>query len=298
VLGRFRRGGIVVGLSALAIVAVARGQAAPEEETPDEDLPPLASASASPSASAPVVDTPMARIPGGTFRMGSQAPRAQPNETPLHLVTVSPFQLDVTEVTVADYRACVARGACVAPSKTSTHCTYDREGELPINCVSFADADAFCRVSGKRLPTESEWELAARGTGVEHAYPWGDDPPSCERAISMRGEHTAEGCSTGGPAPVDRRRGRSPYGVADLAGNVEEWVSDFYDDRYPEASVTGLVDPRGPQLGTAHVLRGGGWQSARSGLRTTARSWASAFERGTNVGFRCARGESVGAPRR
>lgn len=293
-----RRAALVVGAVTAAIVTAAYAQESTEEEPPDESLPPLASVA--PSSAAPVVDTPMARVPGGTFRMGSQGPRSQPNETPLHLVTVSPFQLDVTEVTVGEYRACVSRGACLAPARTSTQCTYDREGELPVNCVTFAEADRFCRAAGKRLPTETEWELAARGTGVEHAYPWGDDAPSCERAISMRGEKTAEGCSMDGPTPVDRRRGRSPYGISDLAGNLEEWVSDFYDDRYPESSGGALVDPRGPLVGTAHVLRGGGWQSPRSGLRTTARSWASAIERGANVGFRCARsgGESEGPTRR
>lgn len=289
--------------SALAFVAAlglaaraARGEdeasaPSPEEEPPsDTDVAPLPSATEAPSPPAP--SEPMMRVPGGTFRMGSVAPRAQPNESPLHLVKIAPFWIDTTEVSVGAYRNCVARGACSPPTPSSSTCTYARgDPELAMSCVTFAMAERFCLAGGKRLPTEAEWELTARGSGTERAYPWGDDAPTCERAIAMRGEKTAEGCSADGPARVDPRRGRSPYGVADLAGNVEEWVSDYYDDRYPAETPGAVVDPRGPRVGTAHVLRGGAWTSPRSGIRTTARSWASAIEQGPTVGFRCAKGE-------
>ena len=294
---------VVAAFAAFFAVAIAVAQRDPPRETPESDEPdddgPATSASAPGPASGP--DAPpepaplptatqegMVRVPGGTFRMGSTGRKAQPNETPVHAVTVSPFHMDVTEVTVGAYRACVTRGACVPPTITSSQCTWDKgDAELPMSCVSFVEAQVFCAAEQKRLPTEAEWELAARGTS-ERTYPWGDDVPDCEHAIAKKGDKTTDGCGDG-PKRVDPRRGRSPYGVADLAGNVEEWVADHYDDRYPPAENRAVVDPRGPAVGTARVLRGGGFLSPRASIRVSARSWASAAERGANVGFRCAR---------
>ncbi len=231
----------------------------------------------------------MSHIPGGTFSMGMIEHGAEPNEGPVRLVTLRGFFLDRTEVTVDAYRACVTKGACPEPLQHSPDCTYGRrDGKLPMNCVSFDEADRFCLSVGKRLPTEAEWERAARGDGVL-PWPWGDAHPDCDHAVSKIGRHSADGCSMEGPLPVGgRSEGAGPYGTLDLAGNVEEWVSDFYDDRYDP---TAVHEPQGPMVGVAHVLRGGSWLSPYADLRVSARSWAAAEERGPAVGFRCARGE-------
>jgi formylglycine-generating enzyme required for sulfatase activity len=207
----------------------------------------------------------------------------------VHQVTVSPFWLDRIEVTVGAYRACVASGKCAAPKLASKDCSWTGGDDAkPMSCVSHEEAAAYCASVKKRLPTEAEWELAAKGTS-DRRYPWGDEAPDCDKAITMKGNFTAESCGDHGPRPATRAEGRSRAGVLDMAGNLEEWVSDHYDDRYPPGD---QKDPRGPDVGTAFVLRGGGWLSPRSAARVTARSWGSMQERGTNVGFRCARDAS------
>lgn len=229
----------------------------------------------------------MTRIAGGRFRMGATGKQAEPNESPVHWVTLSPYAIDTVEVSVGAYKACVDKGACVAPRVKASRCTWTKnDPQLPINCVSYDEADRYCIAMGKRLPTEAEWELAARGLS-DNAWPWGKDRPNCEKAVTRGGDKTADGCAETGPLAVGGHpAGRSQLGVLDMAGNVEEWVADWYDDRYPEGEAT---DPRGPALGTAHVLRGGSWLSQQLATRTTSRNWGSSEERGITVGFRCAR---------
>lgn len=242
--------------------------------------------------SAPVLGAPIegdeVTVQGATFRMGSVERRAAPNEGPVRDVTVSTITIDRTEVTLGAYRACVERGACAPPVSDSRRCSWLRgDPRLPMNCVSHEEAARFCAARGRRLPTEAEWELAARGPRAR-LYPWGDEPPDCARAVSTKGEKTADSCGSDGPLPVSTTRGQSPSGAADLAGNVAEWVADFYDHRHATGASTPDVDPHGPDTGSSFVVRGGGWLSPRSHLRVTARGWASAAERGSGVGFRCA----------
>jgi formylglycine-generating enzyme required for sulfatase activity len=230
----------------------------------------------------------MVRIAGATLRMGSTAKGAEPNEGPVHDVAVRGFWLDRTEVTVGAYRACVSRGACAAPKPSSPDCTYDKgEDRAAMSCVSFAEADRFCVAHGRRLPTEAEWELAARPDSGRlsepndsgHLYPWGTAPPSCETFGTFRFHPCPGGRIVGG-----RPAGRSPAGIDDLGGNLQEWVNDFYDDRH----VVGIPLPQG----VAHVLRGGHYRTRTfSEMRFTARSWGSQAERGPTTGFRCARDE-------
>jgi len=245
-------------------------------------------AAESPGAHALVLND-MVYIPGGNFVMGSSEQGAEPNESPLHFVRLSPYWLDATEVTVGAYRDCVRRGLCRVPTLTSTDCTYPRDLEsLPMNCVSFDEADRFCLAHQKRLPTEAEWEFSARGEQTR-VFPWGDTTPSCAHVVAtLRGNEDDALCSPQGPQPVATRElGRSPVGALDLAGNLEEWVADWYDDRYPTTAT--VVDPHGPDAGFGHVVRGGSWQSNQNAVRSTARSWASYAERGVTLGFRCGR---------
>jgi formylglycine-generating enzyme required for sulfatase activity len=238
----------------------------------------------------------MLRIPGGEFLMGFEgAAPGEPNERPAHKVSVAPFWIDRTEVTAEDMRTCIDRGNCALHLGKGPRCTIDLpEPKLPINCVSWQSADAYCRAVGKRLPTEAEWELAAGG-GQKVRYPWGTAPASCTLAVTLLSNRSGASCSPKGPAPVGTHpKGQSVFGVEDMAGNVEEWVADWYADRYevvaPSPGSAGPVpSPAGPAFGVAHVLRGGGWMSRPRETRVTARSWGSPNEAGSNVGFRCAK---------
>jgi formylglycine-generating enzyme required for sulfatase activity len=222
----------------------------------------------------------MLRIPGGRFTMGTSDKNAPPNERPARPVVVPPFWIDRTEVSVAAYRACVDRGACVRPSRSSPTCTFDvGDPQLPVSCVPWSSANAYCLAVGKRLPREIEWEDAARGT-LPIRYPWGGGH-GCGVAAMLAGETTNRTCSGKRPSHVGAHLGgASPYGVLDMSGNVEEWVSDWYADSVTELS---------PRAGASHVLRGGGWLTVPSLARTTSRNWGSVREAGPNVGFRCAR---------
>jgi formylglycine-generating enzyme required for sulfatase activity len=222
----------------------------------------------------------MLRIPGGRFTMGTSEKNAPPNERPARSVAVPAFWIDRTEVTVGAYRACVERGACARPTRTSPACTFDLgDPQLPVSCVGWSSANAFCLAVGKRLPREIEWENAARGT-TPIRYPWGGGH-GCGVAATLAGETTNRSCSGKRPSHVGAHLGgASPYGVLDMSGNVEEWVADWYADSVSELS---------PRAGASHVLRGGGWLSAPSLARTTSRNWGSVREAGPNVGFRCAR---------
>ena len=224
----------------------------------------------------------MLRIPGGRVSVGSSNPKAPPNERPARSVTVTPFWIDRTEVTVGAYRACVQAGACRLPARSSATCTYGAGDDgLPVSCVHWSDAEGYCRFAKKRLPTELEWEDAARGT-LAVPFPWAG-PPSCSNAVTLISERTGRTCAPG-PTPVGSHpSGDSVFGVQDLSGNVEEWTADWY--------VESLGPGPSPRAGAAHVLRGGGWLSPPSLSRTTTRDWGSAMESGPNVGFRCARSE-------
>lgn len=229
-----------------------------------------------------IVKDGMAKIPGGKFTMGTDDKKAPPNERPARTVIVSPFWLDKTEVTVAAYRACVEKGACPKPAHSSVSCTYDQgDPQLPISCVPWTSAHAFCSAAGKRLPREVEWEMAARGT-TPIRYPWGGQSAAgCGAAVTLASDATQRSCSGKRPMKVGSHlMGASPFGIYDMSGNVEEWVADWYAETVSDLS---------PRAGASHVLRGGGWLSAPSAAKTTSRNWGSAREMGPNVGFRCAK---------
>jgi formylglycine-generating enzyme required for sulfatase activity len=222
-------------------------------------------------------------IPGGTFSMGA------PSGTefvPQHDVTISEFKLDKYEVTTGRFQLCVEAGCCDPPrydgSYTGREPYYGNPdfGFWPVVFVSWEQARQYCEGAGKRLPTEAEWEYAARGTDGR-LYPWGSDSPAATLANfgGARDGDTAQVGSFGA--------GASPFGVHDLAGNVWEWVADWYDAGYYGASPA--TDPTGPESGVAKVARGGSFGSEYNKLYTFYRAAWLPEESYGNLGFRCAR---------
>lgn len=226
----------------------------------------------------------MVLIPGGPFEMGSND---DPEEQPIRQVELSPFYIDLHEVTVAEYTACVDSGMCLAPV-AGPSCNYMVAGREshPINCVDSSRAQAYCGwIDGgvKRLPTEAEWEKAARGDDAR-TFPWGDAPlPSCSHLIMNDG---GVGCGVGSTWMVGSRpMGASAFGALDMAGNVWEWVSDWYGPSYDPAET---VDPTGPGMGTLRVLRGGGWyHSMAADFTATHRHEVAPDLADAYIGFRC-----------
>lgn len=274
-----RRGGALLAM--LLCTGTSQAQSTSEEEGDqgehDEAVAAAAGSLPAPGAALSLPEhAGMLRIPGGRFPYG---PR---DAKPGREAVVRPFWLDRTEVTVGAYQACVAAGTCALPARTSPYCTFGLgDPALPISCVKHASAVAFCASRGARLPTEAEWELAAKGT-TPRQYPWGDTRPVCAVSATLRSDHTAKSCTGNGPAQVGTHPlGRSPYGIDDLAGNVEEWMADFWSEPLPAAP---------PQSGASFVLRGGSWLLGPSYAKTTARSAGSSMEAGPGVGFRCAKG--------
>lgn len=241
----------------------------------------------------------MVSIPRGTFSIGSNS--GDSDEKPVHAVTVGPFCMDVTEVTVDAYAACVRGGGCNTTKLQGSGewwakaCNWRKSGKgnHPINCVDWNQASAYCRWANKRLPTEEEWEYAARGTDGR-TYPWGNAAPGpvllnacgpeCVAWASAQGRsrkamyESDDGWAT--TAPVGSYpRGDSPFGLKDMAGNVWEWTSSGYSEEYSKNRAN---NKRG--------LRGGGWNSfLRSHVRAASRHRDGPAIRGSYLGFRCAR---------
>jgi formylglycine-generating enzyme required for sulfatase activity len=224
----------------------------------------------------------MIRIAAGTVAIG--ADDGEPDERPVHEVRVGAFEIDRTEVTVSAYGACVAAGACAAPETFHDRCnTHDRgKDQHPLNCVTWAHAAAYCAWAGKRLPSEEEWEYAARGAHGGK-YPWGDVQPGSSACWN---KPKTEGTCVAGSHPDDR----SPSGVLDMGGSVSEWTSTPYCP-YPGARASSpLPGMAGGCKEGARVTRGGSWDMTDpSLLRSTYRDWVLEKDRGYNLGFRCAR---------
>jgi formylglycine-generating enzyme required for sulfatase activity/serine/threonine protein kinase len=327
------RGGFWIGAALAGAAAIAAGalfisragQAPPSASTPASSAPPAA---AQPQPPAPVVSAApappacpehMVNIVGGKFFMGSDDVDADSEERPAHQVTLSPFCIDAYEVTVAQYRACSDIGECKrAPFEVdwkgiraaerkafSPVCNGNQpdRSDHPINCVDWDMAAGYCAWAHKRLPTEAEWEFAARGPDGRR-YPWGDEAPDSTRMnacgkeciawgvkngvdMSLRGQGMyAEDDGYATTAPVGSfPKGKSRYGLFDVVGNVWEWTSDW-DGKY---TTTVAVDPTGPASGERKIVRGG----AFNGLLP---SWVRPSQRYSDYpkthshayGFRCA----------
>jgi formylglycine-generating enzyme required for sulfatase activity len=212
-------------------------------------------------------ENPWIRIPAGRFVMGE--------DDDAHEVDLDAFEIGRYPVTVEEYGHYVEEGGR-QPEDWDTHSQYPNR---PVVNVSWHDAQAYCAWAGVRLPTEAQWERAARGQEGRR-YPWGKDEPDSERANYKTTE-------IGAPTPVGLfPKGATPDGIYDLAGNVWEWVADWYGD-YPKGRQR---NPTGPEKGGAKVLRGGAWYDDASGLRAVNRLKFVPEGRYVNFGLRCARG--------
>ena len=236
-------------------------------------------------------NAPVVLITAGPFTMGSD--EGLPNERPQHIVTLDAYYIDKYEVTLNLYRKFLEEGKHEAPQ------TWDDEaamtvGDRPAIGMSWASAAAYCKWAGKRLPTEAEWEKAARGSDARR-YPWGNMQPFVDIANYNRGIWVSEAITlvavNSGLEGMSVRHGlkeggKSPFGLFHMAGNAAEWVADWYERDYYQKSPG--KNPPGPASGEKRVLRGGSWADLPSTLRVTARFSAEPDFEDRTVGFRCA----------
>lgn len=236
----------------------------------------------------------MVSIPEGEFMMGCDPSHnggyaCGSAEVPLHAVYLDQYYMDLYEVTNADYALCVAAGGCNAPSSNASATHVDYYGNpafdnYPVVYVNWHDANNYCTWAGKQLPTEAQWEKAARGTQVV-AFPWGDSSPSC--SLANTGNNLTNTLCYGDTTPVGSfPAGVSEYGVFDMAGNVAEWVADWALASY--YSTSPYLNPTGPLNGTEKIMRGGTFYQYWSYQRTALRYFSSPYSVIWQIGFRCA----------
>jgi sulfatase modifying factor 1 len=239
----------------------------------------------------------MARVPAGEFWMGRTRLwlideigwqlRDRADDRPVHRVHVSTFLIDTHEVTNADYAALVAGKGAEPPYHWGARVPPAGKERLPVYNVSWNDAVKYCQAQGKRLPTEAEWEKAARGGAEDMDYPWGNEYAGEATSEGGRPERRAHSGSATGPLPVGSFEPNA-YGLFDVSGNVWEWVADWYDLYYYSVSPT--EDPQGPPRALYKVIRGGGWADTESRYGTVYfRNFTLPESRQPTVGFRCAR---------
>jgi formylglycine-generating enzyme required for sulfatase activity len=221
-------------------------------------------------------------IPGGIFTMGKNDGSA--DELPVHEVSLTPFSISRYEITEAAYDSCVQSGRCTAAHYNDSTCRAwngkrfiqvkvppsARNRDYPVVCVTWLQAREYCRSRGMELPTEAQWEYAARSGGT--AVPGAMTAPSAVAGRKVSPEAVGSGTPNG-------------WGLHDMLGNAWEWVNDYYDVDAYAFSEPG--NPKGPDAGIYRVIRGGGWYSSRSSLSITDRNWYSPGYSEVSIGFRC-----------
>jgi len=226
---------------------------------------------------------PMVLVPAGEFTMGSPDGVGEKEEHPQHTVDLDAFYIDQYEVTTEQYAQFMSATGHSAPEFWD-QVDSSRDGKKPVIGINWDDAQTYCDWAGKRLPTEAEWEKAARGTD-QRTYPWGDTNPD-SRIANFGKDWDSEVYAERLKAVGSYERGKSPYGVYDMVGNVSEWGADWYDKDYYGKSPQ--KNPHGPSSGVLKVLRGGSWLDSPTYLRSALRYWFNPAYRYANIGVRCA----------
>ncbi|MDE3017524.1 MAG: SUMF1/EgtB/PvdO family nonheme iron enzyme [Nitrospirota bacterium] len=277
----YRAGWGVAGLLLVGLVTV--GAADPSKDGP--------AGGPTPGGPTGKDGAPMIVIPEGEFLMGSNDGAA--NERPEHKVWLKRYAIDQYEVTISLY-AKFLEGAKHGPPPTWDDEAVTSAGNRPAVGLTWQDAVDYCTWAGKRLPTEAEWEKAARGTDGRR-YPWGSMQPFVDIANYNRGVWVSDAITL---APVTsgiegmsvrhgtKEGGKSPYGLFHMAGNAAEWVADWYDREYYHKSPD--RNPPGPSAGDKRVIRGGSWADVPQGIRTTVRISAEPEFQDRTIGVRCA----------
>jgi len=236
----------------------------------------------------------MVLIPATKYMMGCDPEHnngysCPPDELPQHEVSLSAYAIDIHEVTNAQYAACVAAGACAAPVAIASQAREDyytntKLTNYPMINVKWEAAQAYCTWAGKRLPTEAEWELAAKGS-TPKAYAWGDEAPDCSKANIYQNAFMSA-CVGDTVAVGSYPAGASEFRVMDMTGNVWEWVADNYVEGFYSLSPT--ENPLAVEANQVNVVRGGGWASNWLAVRVTSRAYDLSLYSGPDLGFRCA----------
>jgi len=236
----------------------------------------------------------MALVPAGPFEMGSND--GAEDEGPVHTVILDDFYMDQYEVTNSQYAICLDAGACDPTTDTTAfESSYSRRvyygnpefADYPVIYANWYEAQKYCEWRGARLPTEAEWEKAARGGLDRKNYPWGNETPSCEIGAANGARFDDDGVCNDIDTQKVGSYSANGYGLYDMAGNVWEWVSDFYDENYYANSPT--ENPTGPEDGSFPVVRGGSWNNQAKQLRVSDRRFNDPKSGALDSGFRCAR---------
>jgi len=229
-------------------------------------------------------------VPAGEFKMGSENINARADEKPVHTVYLDAFYMDKYKVTNVLYKMCVDAHGCAPPKYMNSYLRPTYYGDpayinYPFIAADWYAAKTYCEWRGARLPTEAEWEKAARGAD-QRTYPWGEDIGPSRANYNNNNDLNY----VGDTSKADHYAGGvSPYGIYDMAGNVWEWVADLYDEKYYSSLLDETKNPLGPASGEFRVLRGGSWNSSGYALRSSYRSWLNPTNATIYVGFRCAR---------
>ena len=272
---------VVLACAAMPIVAIMRGTTVTPYEKPTSDPTAEVVSMADSAPGEEPLSGDMVTIPAGPFVRGTEGGGF--DERPQRTIYLDAFAIDRYEVTNYQYQQCVVATGHRKPGLPSR---YAKSGakvrgiNQPIVYVSWEDADGYCRWKGKRLPTEAEWEKAMRGTDGR-LWPWGDQ----EQPDGANWARVQDGYEASAPIGTFQND-KSPFGVMDGAGNVMEWVADWYDETYYKSSPD--HNPPSPEYGTYRVLRGGGYTTAGGDVRITSRSKMMQDFRDETIGFRCA----------
>ena len=227
-------------------------------------------------------------ISGGTFKMGSE--NGKDDEKPVHTVTLDAYKIDKRPASNKDYDECVNAGKCSKPNYKNGNCfLWTNQGlskiappqellgdDNPVVCISWRQANDYCKFRGARLPTEAEWEYAATNGG-KTTYSWGNERPTPDRA-RFRSRSSVS---------VYNDKAAGDFNLIDMNGNVWEWISDRYEQNFYAYSPP--KNPKGATVGRFNVIRGGGWYSDERALRSTNRQWFSPESAEISIGVRCVR---------